>query len=249
MNDPWMDRLSEYVDGELGADEAQSLERHLCSCAECRDTVSQLRAVVGAAHSLTDREPPRDLWAGIAAGLDAAPREADGDAGVVPFRAPAPTQRRFSFSEPQLAAAAMILMAVSAGSAWLLTGAGGRGGAAGTGDVAYEQGAIFHSAGASPEEIRLTAATPGGQPEPAALSSRHAVQVEEVLSAARESLDPATVDVLERSLQSINAALADAHAALEADPGNRYLQRQLDSTLQRRDDVLRRVSRVQRRGT
>jgi DNA-binding FrmR family transcriptional regulator len=248
MNDPWMDRFSEYVDGELGADEAQSLERHLCSCAECRDTVSQLRAVVGAAHSLTDREPPRDLWAGIAAGLDAAPREADGDAGVVPFRAPAPTQRRFSFSAPQLAAAAMILVAVSAGSAWLLTGAGGFGGA-GTGAVAYEQGAIFQSAGSAPDEIRLTGTTPGAQPAPDAPSSRDAAEVEEVLSAARESLDAATVEVLERSLESISAALADAHAALDADPGNPYLQRQLDSTLQRREDVLRRVSRVQRGGT
>jgi hypothetical protein len=54
--------------------------------------------------------------------------------------------------------------------------------------------------------------------------------------------------VLERSLESIQSAIAAAEAALAADPGNSRLQRQLDSTLQRRQELAARVSRVHRGG-
>ena len=39
---PWSDRLSEYLDGDLAADEAALMERHLAACAECRRALREL---------------------------------------------------------------------------------------------------------------------------------------------------------------------------------------------------------------
>jgi len=91
--DPWTARLSEYVDGELPADERVELDRHLETCGECRTIVGDLGRLRDMAGTLADREPPRDLWPGIEARIGGAAR-------VLPFR------RRWTFTLPQLAAAA-----------------------------------------------------------------------------------------------------------------------------------------------
>lgn len=95
-HDRWQERLSEYLDGELGADERGALERHLESCASCRTTLAELRAVVAAARALGARAPERDLWPELAAQL-------------APRRAP---------RSPWLAFAAGILVALAGALAW-----------------------------------------------------------------------------------------------------------------------------------
>ena len=62
MKDQWTDRLSEYLDGELGAAERAALEGHLATCAECGATLAELRRVVARARALDDRPPTADLW-------------------------------------------------------------------------------------------------------------------------------------------------------------------------------------------
>src|SRR5262249_59745302 len=69
MNDIWTNRLSEYIDGELNATERAALDAHLASCGRCYATLADLRDVVARAKSLGDREPAKDLWAGIRAGM------------------------------------------------------------------------------------------------------------------------------------------------------------------------------------
>ena len=103
MNDQWTNRLSEYLDGELDSTERASLEAHLATCGQCVATLGELRQVVAQAKSLEDREPAKDLWAGIRAGITPA-RGAD---------------RRFTFSVPQLLAASIALVLLSSGGAWL----------------------------------------------------------------------------------------------------------------------------------
>jgi predicted anti-sigma-YlaC factor YlaD len=46
MKHPWSDRLSEYLDGALSAQETRALEEHLSECATCRQELSELRRVV-----------------------------------------------------------------------------------------------------------------------------------------------------------------------------------------------------------
>ena len=50
-DDRWMDRLSEYLDGELTPEERRELEAHLAECASCRTTLEELRARRGEARA------------------------------------------------------------------------------------------------------------------------------------------------------------------------------------------------------
>src|SRR5881628_484133 len=102
MHEEWTDKLSEYLDNELSPREREAVESHLRGCAECAAVLDDLTRVVERAQSL-DRRPPRaDLWDGIAARIETR--------GAAPGRV--------SFTLPQLAAAAVVLIAVSAGIAW-----------------------------------------------------------------------------------------------------------------------------------
>src|SRR5207245_2608416 len=102
MHEEWTDKLSEYLDDELSPREREAVESHLRGCAECAAVLDDLARVVERAQRL-DRRPPRaDLWDGIAARIET--------------RGAAP--RRVSFTLPQLAAAAVVLIAASAGIAW-----------------------------------------------------------------------------------------------------------------------------------
>jgi hypothetical protein len=231
MHDEWFDRLSEYLDGELNVEQQVALEEHLVTCDLCRVTLGELRAVVAAARAVENVPPERDLWPAIAAAIDdhSHPR-------TVPLR-PRRERRRISFTVPQLAAAALLLATVSGAAVWFLASAGDT--RAGT----PVSGTIVHAAAAPPADGRLVATIP---PDPDFDTT--VAELEQVLQQKRASLDPATVEVLERSMETIDRAIADARAALRADPGNPYLRRQLDSTMRRKLDVLRRASSIQRAG-
>lgn len=253
MHDPWLDQLSEYMEGTLPPADAAALEEHLAACAGCRQALADLQEVLSLAHSLEAGEPPRDLWAGIEQAITA-----QAPAGALPVapspdmkvirldaaRAAKPAGARFSFTLPQLAAAAVLLMAVGGTAVYLM--AGGSLGGSGNTPVAMEmtQGTIVLAAGA-PEAVRQVSATP-----PAVQRYESEVaELEQALEDARHRLDPATVDVVERSLESIDLAIADARAALAADPANPHLNRKLENTLEKKLAVLSRASGVQRGGS
>jgi hypothetical protein len=65
-DDPWQDRLSEYVDGLLAAPEASALEAHLQTCESCRRAVAELRVVVDRLRSDRIDKAPEDTWPRIA---------------------------------------------------------------------------------------------------------------------------------------------------------------------------------------
>jgi len=57
-----MDRLSEYIDGELTAQERSDVDAHLRGCATCRRYLGRLRFAVKAAKSLaSDDEDDSDF--------------------------------------------------------------------------------------------------------------------------------------------------------------------------------------------
>lgn len=209
--------LSAYLDGELTEGEQARVDAHLAACDACRVTLEDLKRLVRRAGTLDDREPERDLWAGIAARIGE-----PADADVVPIGTA--RRRRFSFTVPQLAAAAVALMALSAGAVSLL-----RDGPAGTGV-------------ASRPEMQAVA-TPVLAYEQTAASYDSVIRgLEDALQQRRSLLDSATVAVVEQSLRVIDAALAQAMAALMNDPNNRYLNSHLQRTFDRKLDVLRRAA-------
>ena len=68
--DPWLDRLSEYLDGSLTEPEREALEEHLRVCESCRTALAELRTVVERLHADQMDEIPDDAWPRIAARLD-----------------------------------------------------------------------------------------------------------------------------------------------------------------------------------
>lgn len=239
MHDPMTEKLSAYFDDDLPAAERVELEAHLSTCDVCRATLDELRDVVVAAAVLRPTEPAVDLWPGIAEriGTTAGPQlDRDRVAGAI-------APRRFSLSLPQLAAAAVVLMTLSGGVVWLMGNSGAGTAGAGAGDVAT-MGTIVHAAGGDVRNgsTRLVESAVPDAAEQDAYDSDIA-ELERALDENRGSLDPATVDVIERSIQSIDAAISDAREALASDPGNPHLHRQLDSTMRKKLDVLRRATR------
>jgi anti-sigma factor RsiW len=221
MSDQWMDRLSEYLDGELPSRDRVALEAHLATCAECAAVLDDLRRVVGHAHQLEERGPRRDLWPGIAGRIGAT---AAATTGIVELARRGRT-RRWSFSLPQLAAAAVLLMTLSGGSVWLL-----------------RSPAISRSPQAT---APLPAATTPAITARATASQSYAAAVadlERVLATGRGQLDTTTVRVIEQNLAAIDHAIAEAQRALDADPANLYLNTHLAETMRRKLDLLRQAA-------
>ena len=66
--------------------------------------------------------------------------------------------------------------------------------------------------------------------------------LERTLADGRGRLDPETVRVLEQNLATIDKAIAQSRQALEADPGNIFLNTHLMSARQRKLALLRRAT-------
>jgi len=69
-------------------------------------------------------------------------------------------------------------------------------------------------------------------------------QLSETLAQRRRRLNPATVAKVEASLRVIDAALAEARAALAADPANRDLLDLVAATYRQKVDLLRRANEL-----
>jgi len=213
MNDKWTDRLSDYVDGELTTEERTALETHLATCADCRATLEELRKVVVRARSIHDRAPKADLWPGIHARLTPGGRP-----GVI-------RSRRFSFNVPQLIAASVALVVLSAGGMWVALNQPTR--TAGGGQFTSED-TLFHVVN-NKMWNRTDAAI---------------ADLQKALTRNEGRLDTATVRVVRENLALIDRAISQARIALDADPGNAYLNLHLADTMRRKLELLRRVNAI-----
>jgi anti-sigma factor RsiW len=219
MSDQWTPRLSEYLDDVLSGAERVQIEAHLVGCPECRETLAALRAVAARAASLEDGAPDHDLWPGVAQRIGAA-RPA-----VRPVVGGAWRRLRLTLTVPQLAAAALALMAVSAGSMWLTR----------------PRPPVMQEAAAPP------VAGPAITIAPVAMGEGYESAVrdlEQVLAEGRDRLDTATVRVLEQNLRIIDEAIAESRQALEADPASPYLNAHLAQTMKRKLELLRQAARL-----
>jgi anti-sigma factor RsiW len=224
MSDQWTARLSEYLDGELESGEQIALESHLQSCPECSAIVGDLRRIVRRARTLKQRGPERDLWPGIAGRIGAT---AAAPAPVVDLSTRRRPPRRWSFSLPQLAAAAIALMSISGGAVWLLRSGG-------------TQTPTAPVAGVSPSNPTVVNAA--AKPSASQSYAAAVADLERVLAGSRGQLDSTTVRVIEQNLQAIDRAIAQAQRALEADPANLYLNTHLAETMRRKLDLLRQAA-------
>jgi tetratricopeptide (TPR) repeat protein len=268
MHEEWTDRLSDYLDGELSAEECRDVEAHLRECASCSDVLNELKRVVALAQSIEPRPPRADLWAGIAERIDAAGRPSAqpverANVTTFPHRIP----RRIAFTLPQLAAAALVVAAVSGGIAWAL-----RPSFTGT-----PQGVPYERVASAPRERsasapyeRSASADPGASAADVSASAPDAghpftsaeagdarietvgfadaqydaavADLQKALENGRGQLDASTIAVVEHNLQIIDQAINQAREALVADPANSYLSSHLVEARRRKLDLLRRAT-------
>ncbi|MDP1569904.1 MAG: zf-HC2 domain-containing protein [Vicinamibacterales bacterium] len=215
--DPWTDRLSEYIDNELTPADRAACEAHLAGCAGCRDTVTAIVALTAHAQRLPDRGPGVDLWPAVLARLTP----------VAPAATPM-AARRWSLSLGELALAATLLMAVSAGLGWLAAQRPGGGG---------QEDAVIAVSEPSTVSDDVQLASFADEDYDAAVTDLELVLLEQ-----RDELDPQTVRVIERNLQTIDEAIRQARQALDDDPANPYLHSYLVDSRRRKLDLLRRAT-------
>lgn len=70
MNDPFLMRIEDYLDGTLSPDEAAEMESHLEDCGECRDEIETCRHLRRLAQDADPVPIPGDLGARIRRRLD-----------------------------------------------------------------------------------------------------------------------------------------------------------------------------------
>lgn len=213
------ERLSAYLDGDLDGPDREAVERHLAGCRECAAVLEDLGRLARAARGLEDRAPATDLWPGIAGRLEGRPR-------IVPIDITRSRgRRRFSFTMPQLAAAAIALIVLSAAAVWW--------GSPRPGDVALDRPAV----GSAPETTGIPVSL---EADPA--YSDALTDLERAFEASRDRLDPSTVATVERNLAIIDEAIRQTVEALKADPGSTFLYDHLERSRRQKLDVLRQAT-------
>ena len=205
---------------------------------------SEARRRAGAGRRGHARPPQADLWAGIAERIEAERTWAVGAGpadNVTSFRGRAP--RRIAFTLPQLAAAAMVVAAVSGALVWQ------RGRQPSGRPEGLRSESTSSAAPATPPEVAppFRAANADGTDvhiETVGLADAQydaaVADLETALKTGRGKLDSTTIAIVEHNLQIIDQAISQAREALVGDPANTYLSSHLVEARRRKLDLLRR---------
>ena len=217
MSDRFTEQLSPYLDGELDDLSRTRLEAHLAECLECTRTLHDLRAIVAAAPGYAGQAPERDLWPDIAARLE------EGKVVSLPSARP-PVHPTARFSWRHLIAASIAMAALGGGATWLMVDGARLPGGEVTTDATIrpsDQPTINH--------VGLVTAE-----YDAAIRD-----LEQLLEAGRDQLEPETLHTIELSLSRIDTAIREAQAAIQRDSTSTYLNRQIAANMRRKLNLLR----------
>jgi len=210
--------LNDYADGTLAPAASAVAARHIDECAECRETLSRLRSVMGSAAAARTIDPPESAWDAVRGEIE--------QRKVVALGTPhAGGGGRSMF---RMATAAVALIAASS----LVTALVMRRGEAPATPVASATG------GADAQLLAL----PGSMRNAERAYLATVDELTAVLDESRERLAPETVRALERSLAIIDEAIAEAREALLHDPANQLVRDLLRKGYEQKVDLLRRTA-------
>jgi tetratricopeptide (TPR) repeat protein len=199
-------------------------ERHVTD-----DRLGHDDVLAQAIAQLPEMRPTRELWSGIHARI----------AQPTTLRAVART-RSVSMSWSQLALAASLLMAVTVSLTWLV--------ARQPFDSVDTPSGVVNLAQDKPGVIVVRAESePMGSSTGDIMKANFAdaqydaavADLEKILQDERDRLDPRTVIIIERNLQTIDQAIREAREALDRDPANTYLNSHLADARRRKLELLR----------
>lgn len=195
-------------------------ERHRADCTECQALWTELEAISADAARLPALSPSRDLWAGIESRLGP---QASSESPETGGRAADRTARWFQRPALRLAVAASLLVTVTSVVTWQLASRPDGSAVADAAPAAIEQPDLYLAS--------LDAST--------SAMDRDIALLQDLLDERRAELDASTVEVLTRSLQTIDAAIAEARAALAEDPASAFLAKQYAAAYARKLTLLR----------
>ena len=196
-----------YAENLLDAAARAAVDAHLADCDRCRVEVERQRALMDGLRALPKSvEPDVDLRPGIR--------------GAIRVREQADARDRWLRSlRVPLAAAALLLIALTAGVTTLLLGDR-------DGDARFARAENRTVVLASFDARRAD-------------YTRTANDLASVLERHRDELSPETVALVEENLRTIDRALGEAEAALRADPASPAVRELILATQEHKVDVLR----------
>lgn len=227
MSDEWMDRLSDYLDGDMSPAERVLFEARLAEDEGLAAALDSLRRVVNRAQTLDDPVPAsaRNIWSAVAERIGATPpREVRRPERISDWRS-----TRFAISIPQLVAAGIALVLLAGGGSWLI------------------RGPSFDSA---PSPASRTDVNPQPRAQAVFVSAGAArfdqavADLVQVLDKEREFLNPETVRIVEENLAIIDRAITRARQALTDDPESEYLRRHLERTMRQKLTLLQEITMI-----
>ena len=234
------DVLNDYVDDLLDQQTALAVSEHLSGCSECSVQYAKLTSVLTSVGELPKSVlPPDDMWGELKQILEQrkeivlpVPAAKPGSGSRVNVAAPTPWRSR-AF----MAAAAVILVAVSSGiTAVVLQNRY---------ETKFAKSAPDFRAPVAPETdnpgLLISFRLAEGE------YNRAISQLVQSVDQQRDRLNPETIRTVDRSLAVVDSAIAEAKAALLADPNNGTLVDLLSASYQRKLDLLRRTSELSTR--
>jgi anti-sigma factor RsiW len=226
-----VDQLGDYLDGAMSQDARGDVDAHLEVCAACRARLGALRLLVErAAHAPASIEPDEDLWPEIHQAIDSR-RTLSLPLGGGARGAGRPG-RRWRLVAGAVAAAGLVAAASSLVTLRVMRAPGvvaeGRDSAALVARTGEDRDAL----------VRYVALERD--------YDRSARELWAALDAQRGTLAPATIETVERSVATIDRAIAEARDALQHDPGNRALVDMLTASHEQKLDLLRRAAEMSR---
>jgi len=255
--------LPDYLEGTMDGSMRASVERHLRECVRCTSLVRDLENITKEAALLPDLAPSRDLWAGIESRI-AAPVIA---LGATPVRqrklAPAwmgiaaaalivstagitytLTARTIRSSAVAAAVPTPARTQQTAANPVAVTAAPEPAGSIDAGSPVSSGVTRLAQNGSTPTLRRGVQATLASQTQPEtspsdAIYGKQIELLQNIVQQRKAQLDPATVAIIERNLQIIDAAIEQSKAALRRDPASRMLSEQLTHALDKKVELLR----------
>jgi hypothetical protein len=215
------------IEGDLDPEQQRALEAHAATCAACRTLTADLEAIRDAGGALERRTPSKDVWARIALQLTAEPTFQQATAARRAREAEAAAARTRHWNWPVLAMAASLLIALVAGSLYVVN--------------LSRPAAPATNAAAAPGNAtsgELVQSIENELDQAAAHYEKAIAGLEQVANASDSPLDPELMTTLKANLGVIDQAINESRTALRAQPANQLAQESLFEAFRRKVALL-----------
>jgi anti-sigma factor RsiW len=258
--------LSDYLEGTLDDSARAAVERHLSECLRCSALLRDIENIQKEAAKLPDLVPSRDLWQGIEARI-AAPviplaarperqrRYAPAWMGiaaaalVVTTAGITYTLTSRSVRSGQTATIPLVTPTDSQPQSVATTDSGSPAGSQQSVDVGgrstQRSGSSSRVAQSDPQIRRvgssasLASQVIADREHSEVVYGKEIDMLQKIVSQRRTQLDSATIAIIEKNLQIIDAAIEQSRAALARDPASQLLGQQLTHALDKKVELLR----------